>query len=534
MKNKFPDRSFHSIASTLKQIQPLLGQITQASSLTELVEVMYEVLQRDFDFLSTGFYFINPRTKKLELLYAKGLTPDEIKKAEETAMDRHPGWVIKNKKLYISQNEQDDLKTDFQKRLQLVSRLYCPIIFKDECIGTIGVASNIPNAFTENHIAFIEFLCQISAITYENISHIEEINLSKERLNFSIDALKYGIWDWNFEKNILYWDDYMYSLFEIDKRNFSGAYDAFEKTLHPDDAKRVRQELDDCVKNKTNFKSEFRVLIPGGKMKRIAASGKSIFNNKGELVRMVGANWDITEVRENEVKLMQASKMSTLGEMSSGIAHEINNPLAIITGKVYKAKKALSENDFNREDVLNSLESIEKTTHRIVKIIQGLRSFSRDDSLDPFEIRPIRTLVEETLAFCSSRFSGKNIKIDWDDISPEIQFECRPSQIQQVLLNLLNNSFDAILELPEKWIRITVDETEKDVILEITDSGPGLPPYVKEKIFEPFFTTKPTGQGTGLGMSISHGIVKSHKGQLLIDEKNPHTCFKLIFPKSQK
>ncbi len=526
--------SFNSIATTLKQIQPLLGKITQAGSLTELVEAIYDVLKRDFDFASTGFYFINPRTKKLELLYAKGLTPEEIKEAEETAMERHPGWVIKNKKIFIAQNEPEDHQTNFQKRLHLVSRLYCPVLFKGECIGTIGVASNVPQAFSENHIAFIEYLCQISAITFENISHIEEMKLSKERADLSIEALKYGIWDLNFEKNILYWDDYMYSLYEINKKDFSGAYEAFEKTLHPDDAQRVQKELDECVTNKTNFKSEFRVITPDGKMKRISASGKSIFNGDGKLIRMVGTNLDITEAKENEIKLMQASKMSTLGEMSSGIAHEINNPLAIIAGKVYKTKVCLNDENLNREELIKNLESIEKTTQRIVKIIQGLRSFSRDDSSDPFETRTIRSLIEETLTFCTSRFSDKNIKIDWETVSPELQIECRPSQMQQVLLNLLNNSHDALLDQVEKWIKITAMSEGPFVNIAITDSGKGIPAHVRDKIFEPFYTTKPTGQGTGLGMSISHGIIKSHNGNLTIDDKNPNTCFRISLPKSQR
>jgi C4-dicarboxylate-specific signal transduction histidine kinase len=326
----------------------------------------------------------------------------------------------------------------------------------------------------------------------------------------------------------------MYSLYEIKKENFSGAYDAFEKTLHPDDASRVGQELELCVKNKTNFQSEFRVITPDGRMKRIAASGKSIFNNQGQLIRIVGTNSDVTEKRENEIKLIQASKMSTLGEMSSGIAHEINNPLAIISGKIYKTKMLLSEQGFDVQEIIKNLENIEKTNQRIVKIIQGLRSFSRDDSADPFVSRTVRSLVEETLTFCTSRFNGQNIKIEWEDISPEIQVDCRPSQIQQVLLNLLNNSYDAILNQSEKWIRIKAYNEGSSVSIEIIDSGPGISPHVREKIFEPFFTTKPTGQGTGLGMSISHGIIKSHKGDLIVDEKNNNTCFRLTLPKSQK
>jgi len=172
---------------------------------------------------------------------------------------------------------------------------------------------SVANAFTENHIAFIEFICRIAAITYENIIHSIEVKKSRERLDQSVEALKFGIWDWDLVQNHLYWDDYMYVLYEQSKTQFSGSYDAFEKTLHPDDREKVRDALRECADQKKDLEVEFRVVTQNGTSKLIAARAKSTFSESGALIRLVGANWDATEIREKELKMIQASKMSSLG-----------------------------------------------------------------------------------------------------------------------------------------------------------------------------------------------------------------------------
>jgi signal transduction histidine kinase/putative methionine-R-sulfoxide reductase with GAF domain len=522
-----------SISSALKEVQPLLRNITQAGSIQELSASVLAVLKKNFDFTSTGFYFLNPTSGELELVEAEGLTEAEKFEAQTSAIHRHPGWVIKNKKTYHV-NDESALQS-FQRRLNLVSRLYCPVIFKDECIGTIGVASNEPNAFNDNHVAFIEFLCQISAVAYENINHMLELEKSKERMHQAIDALKFGIWDWDLEMNRLYWDDYMYDLYEVNKSEFTGAFEAFEQTLHPDDSERVKHELSLYFERKTGqFESEFRVMTRSGKTKRIAAKANGITGAQGRIIRLVGANWDVSEARETELRLLQASKMSSLGEMSSGIAHEINNPLAIIQGKSNQIRRILSTHPENSAHILKLTEDIDHTVGRISKIVRGLQSFSRDATKDPFELKSLKTIIEDTLSFCAIRFKHHDIELKVGPVRDDLTLECRSPQISQVILNLLQNAFDAVEVLNEKWVSITVKETHETVQILITDSGHGIPNAIKEKILEPFFTTKDVGKGTGLGLSISSGIIKSHHGSLQIENKSKNTCFVIELPKVQK
>lgn len=523
--------TFDSVSGALAQLEPLLAKITQASSLEELVASIYEILKRDFAFKSTGFYFMNPDSGKLELLLADGLTKEEIAHAESTAMERHPGWVIRNQKTYLANLETSE-PTDFQKRLHLVSRLYCPVIFRGECIGTIGVASGEANAFTENHIAFIEFICRIAAITYENIIHSIEVKKSRERLDQSVEALKFGIWDWDLVQNHLYWDDYMYVLYEQSKTQFSGSYDAFEKTLHPDDREKVRNALRECVDQKKDFEVEFRVVTQNGTSKLIAARAKSTFSESGALIRLVGANWDVTEIREKELKMIQASKMSSLGEMSSGIAHEINNPLAILQGRNHQIRMLLERDPLDRETLKKITGDIDQTVQRISRIIKGLQSFSRDGSQDPYERKPLKAILEDTLSFCSTRFKHHDIRIEMDSIGEDLSVECRPSQVSQVFLNLLNNAFDAVQCLPERWVKIDALANESRITVRITDSGNGIPESIREKILQPFFTTKEVGKGTGLGLSISLGILKSHGGTLEVDSQCKNTRFLIHLPRA--
>ncbi len=238
---------------------------------------------------------------------------------------------------------------------------------------------------------------------------------------------------------------------------------------------------------------------------------------------------DLRTKRQAEAAIFHSSKMASLGQMAAGIAHEVNNPITIIHGTAGLLKKAIQSEIPDFEKITKGLERIEKTSLRISRIIKGLRMFSRSGENDPPLPIPLGTILEETLDLCRERFRDYAIDLRIDDV-PEVSVRCRPTQISQVLLNLLNNSFDAISRESDRWVRIDFAEIGEFVRVSVTDSGPGLTPETQRRLMEPFFTTKEPGKGTGLGLPISRGIIEEHGGKLLYDREAKNTCFAIELP----
>jgi C4-dicarboxylate-specific signal transduction histidine kinase len=241
----------------------------------------------------------------------------------------------------------------------------------------------------------------------------------------------------------------------------------------------------------------------------------------------------LSEIQLAHAKAAQGAKMAALGEMAGGIAHEINNPLTVINLHNQIIANLADQNKLTREAVYPSIEKIRKTVERVAKIITGLKSFARQDENEPFEKVLVRELVFETLDLCQTRFKNQGVSLEVEVISETLAIECRSVQISQVLLNLLNNSYDAVMNSPVKWVRVEVRESAKECMISIQDSGPGIPKNIRDKITQPFFTTKEFGKGMGLGLSISFGIVSAHRGTLELDSQSHNTCFVIILPKKQ-
>jgi PAS domain S-box-containing protein len=238
-------------------------------------------------------------------------------------------------------------------------------------------------------------------------------------------------------------------------------------------------------------------------------------------------------LRDQQAKMIVSSKLAALGEMAAGLAHEINNPLAIIQCRAAQLSMMVESGQTTPALLDEVGRSIHATTQRISKIIRGLRSFARETEHEAKVRVPLAGIIDETLAFCKERFKSHAIELRMPQISQDLLLECRPVEMSQVLLNLLNNSRDAVEGMEEKWIEINAREEGERVLISVTDSGAGIPEEVRDRIMQPFFTTKAVDRGTGLGLSISDGIVSSHGGTLALDEASPHTRFVISLPMSQ-
>ena len=263
-------------------------------------------------------------------------------------------------------------------------------------------------------------------------------------------------------------------------------------------------------------------------------------DESGRVTEIIVMSEDITakkalleSLEAERLKSIHASRMASLGEMAAGIAHEINNPLSIMVGLATQVRQAVEGGRMVQADIGKSAEVIETTGYRIAQIIRGLRNFARDADQDPFQSALLATIVEDVVALCAMRFRDCCVQIDVAPVPPNLELECRPAQIAQVLLNLLNNAYDAAMSRPERWVRLELEVQDAEITLAVCDSGLGVPEEMRARIMEPFFTTKATGQGMGLGLSISEGLIKAHHGRLYLDSASPHTRFVVVLPREQ-
>lgn len=254
-------------------------------------------------------------------------------------------------------------------------------------------------------------------------------------------------------------------------------------------------------------------------------------NSNEEISGVIVMAENITARKEAEIRLTQASKFAALGEMAGGIAHEINNPLSIIKGYVDLLKRLSSRGVLKEDILLQYIDKIDSTVGRISKIVNGMRRFSRESSMDEKVEYPLNKIIEETLDICQERINNNGIVIETVYLPSNPHVFCSPVEISQVLLNLINNSYQAIASQTRPVIKILCEEVGDHYTVRIVDSGDGIPLIVSQKLFQPFFTTKDVGVGTGLGLSISRSIIEEHEGRLYYKENSPNTTFVIELPK---
>ena len=253
---------------------------------------------------------------------------------------------------------------------------------------------------------------------------------------------------------------------------------------------------------------------------------------------IITAATDITELVEKDAQLFQASKMTTLGEMSSGIAHELNQPLnAIKIGNEYLKLAAKQGIEIPKERLIEIASQVAEQVDRASDIIDGLREFGRAPEFKKEKIS-INNSIRKVLSIIGQQFVLQNIKVelDFDDNLPMIL--ASNNRLEQIVFNMLTNARDAIEQKSQinneeviNKIQIQTYRENEYVVLTISDTGIGIPKSIQDKIFEPFFTTKEVGKGMGLGLSIVYGIVQSYGGSVQVEsEEGKGTCFKYSFP----
>jgi PAS domain S-box-containing protein len=370
----------------------------------------------------------------------------------------------------------------------------------------------------------------------------EQLRNLTERLSLATRTASIGIWDLDLRTNRVVWDDTTFAIFGI-ANAVPLPQGEFARRVHPDDLAAVEAAKQRAIQGKTQEFVEFRIIRPDGSVRHVSTAEGAVLDEHGNAVRLVGTAVDITERKEMEAQIeaskeqmLASARLSALGMMAGGVAHEINNPLSIIHASAAELQRRIKEEGTVPLRLAErSSERILETANRITKIIKSMRHLAREGSQD--RVRPSRVskITEDTLEVCKERFKDHAVDLRLPRIDPALSVSCREVQIEQVLLNLLQNAFDAVVEQPgEKWIDLGVTVRGDAVEFSVTDSGPGIPPELRTKIMEPFFTTKDVGKGVGLGLSLSRRIVEDHGSTLELTEEDGHPCFSFCLPLARK
>ena len=354
----------------------------------------------------------------------------------------------------------------------------------------------------------------------------EELKESQNFLKFAMEGSGDGIWDWNIVEDKIFFSKRWHEIFGFEDQEITTT-EAWKLRICPDDLSKVMKEVQSHFETRIPFNQEHRFYCKDGSLKWVMVRGMVVTRNaEGQPIRMIGTTTDISRIKYAELQLIQASKLASLGEMSAGIAHEINNPLSIIIGMTRSLSKYIND----PEKFAEKVDAIQKSSMRISKIVGGLKKFSRSSEQKNFQKCSLKTIVNESvnLTLALAKRSETSILFEAKN---DAYINCDEVEIEQVLINLINNAIDAVKGLADKWVKIEVLMESSIVLLRITDSGKGIPLEIQSRLFDPFFTTKPVGEGTGLGLSIIKGILDEHEATIVVDPKSPHTCFEIRFKK---
>ncbi len=351
----------------------------------------------------------------------------------------------------------------------------------------------------------------------------------------------------NFIKTVI--DSMNEMILSIDETgNIKLANNAAKSKLKFDDEllnKNIRSVLGDSIVDflieNNDVEEQVEVLIEGKNKSEFPAfiARESFKEKDSDEDSYVYSIIDITNLKKKEsiiekqrVQLVQNTQLASLGEMASGIAHEINNPVTVMEGQLRRLKDYLADDDILVNEKIELTEKVQANLKRVVNIVAGIRKISRKGEDDNIAAIKVSEVINSLINLCSEKFRNSEVDIRCEGSKENIFVMAKETQLLQVLMNLVTNSSDAICNNDKKWILVQVDATEDLCKFRIVDSGNGIDNNILKKMFNPFFTTKDIGKGTGIGLSISKQMIEDQGGSLSYELFNNNTSFVITLKKA--
>lgn len=379
--------------------------------------------------------------------------------------------------------------------------------------------------------------------SYQKKLSLLQKNLREETASLEEAQLvaKIGNWKYSLTDGKIIWSKQMYSIFPENFHQGELTFARLRSSIHPDDFNNWFSTLKNCLRDGKTYKIQFRTYESESKTFPkeevwVESIVQAVKSKEDEITGLFGTCQNITEYKtieqlleQEKVKMIQTAKLATLGEMSAGVAHEINNPLTIIQGNALMLKL----DNITHEKKLDKIEKILSSVERVTKIVYGLRKFSRSAEGYDKSHFPLKQFFEEikTMVETKSKLDNVPVYIEHPHNIENISLFGDEIQIEQILINLINNAIDQHSQNKGSWVKVSYREFDEKTEVIVKDSGHGISQEIQSKLFDPFFTTKGIGKGTGLGLSISKGIAQEHDGDLYYQLIDGHTAFVISLPK---
>jgi PAS domain S-box-containing protein len=368
----------------------------------------------------------------------------------------------------------------------------------------------------------------------------ENLVNSRERLSLALEVAQLGTWDRYFPEDRMEWSPRALAALGL-APDATLTFEEWMERIEPGDRKKMRQLVQDAHSANLEIQTELYMTWPDGTPHWLAVSGRYYSDKAGQPLRLSGVIEEITQQKKMEESQLRTQKIVSLGTLAGGIAHEFNNILLAIGGNAEFAMQDLPSTHPAQE----SLQQIKKSSRRATDLVRQIMAFSRPQDQNR-EILALEPVIAEVFKLTRATIPS-TIALN-SEIAPDLPLvSANEGQIHQVVINLVANAASAIgshagaIDLRLYAADVTRDnvpanlEPGRHVVLEIKDNGCGMDRETRQRIFDPFFTTKGLGQGTGMGLSVVDGIVRSHGGTITVySEPDKGTIFRAYFPAAGK
>ena len=362
----------------------------------------------------------------------------------------------------------------------------------------------------------------------EKLQKEEEIKYLRSYLDYTIEGIEDAVITVDFGKTILFWNRGAEKMFGIPAQEAKGKkiWSLFHDQVIEELSANLTEEK--MIERNSSYNTEFKMKSQPGSFFPAILSVSLLKDNSGNpIIGYVFVIKDITEIKRLEQQLLHSEKLASLGSMISGITHELNNKLGPVLGYSQLLKQAQL-----KEEELEMVNKIELSALGAKKVIGSLLGFSKQNKPE-LNLIDINNTIKKVISLLKYKFESSNLRLE-TDLQDEMSLTMADeNQMEQVFLNILNNSIQAI-ENKVGIISIRSFKKGETIFIQFTDNGPGIKEENLKRIFDPFFTTKQQGKGTGLGLSVCYGIIQNHNGKIYADSiEGEKTIFTIELPVKQ-